>query len=394
MKKRGFTLIELLAVIVILAIIALIATPLVLNTIEKAREGAAKASAYAYAEEVERYIILSELDPTLPKLQTGVEYKLSKEKNEVAALADPATTYINDLVSIKGDKPTSGYLKLDSEYKIEKMEMVIKSYPVTCEKDECKVTGSKVEEEEKEPEEEIITGPTSEEPDKTKTKGLIKIVYLDPTDLTKTCNASNSVSTTGTKTGCMKWYVYNDDGTNYTMILDHNTTALVAWNSKGSNTEMKGIKTELDNLVSTSNWKVTPRLITADEVARITGAKDALDWTSDKTYANPPVKGTSISYFYLDGADGTDTTWHTQIAKTQGASKYAWLYDNTNGCESYGCNIADLSTYGYWTSTPVVGSSYLAWRVGRVGDLSNDYVDRGNVYGVRPVITLSKSILS
>ena len=161
MKKKGFTLIELLAVIVILAIIALIAMPLVLNTIEKAREGAAEASAYAYAEEVERYIILSQIDPTLPKLQPGVEYQLSSKKYEVADLADPTTTFINDLVSIKGDKPTEGYLKLDSKNKIETIEMVIKSYPVTCENDECEVTGSKVEEEE-EPKvlykEEILNG--------------------------------------------------------------------------------------------------------------------------------------------------------------------------------------------------------------------------------------------
>ena len=40
MKKKGFTLIELLAVIVILAIIALIATPLVLKYIENSRKGA------------------------------------------------------------------------------------------------------------------------------------------------------------------------------------------------------------------------------------------------------------------------------------------------------------------------------------------------------------------
>ena len=38
MKNKGFTLIELLAVIIILAIIALISMPLVLNTIEKARD--------------------------------------------------------------------------------------------------------------------------------------------------------------------------------------------------------------------------------------------------------------------------------------------------------------------------------------------------------------------
>ena len=39
MKEKGFTLIELLAVIVVLAVIALIATPLVMNAIEDARKG-------------------------------------------------------------------------------------------------------------------------------------------------------------------------------------------------------------------------------------------------------------------------------------------------------------------------------------------------------------------
>ena len=38
MNKKGFTLIELLAVIVILAIIALIATPIVLNIIADSKE--------------------------------------------------------------------------------------------------------------------------------------------------------------------------------------------------------------------------------------------------------------------------------------------------------------------------------------------------------------------
>ena len=45
MKNKGFTLIELLAVIVILAIIALIATPVILGIIEDARTSARKESA-------------------------------------------------------------------------------------------------------------------------------------------------------------------------------------------------------------------------------------------------------------------------------------------------------------------------------------------------------------
>ena len=44
MKNKGFTLIELLAVIVILAIIALIATPTILGVVENARKGAAEST--------------------------------------------------------------------------------------------------------------------------------------------------------------------------------------------------------------------------------------------------------------------------------------------------------------------------------------------------------------
>lgn len=44
MKKHGFTLIELLAVIVILGVIALIATPLVMNTIEESRKSSFQIS--------------------------------------------------------------------------------------------------------------------------------------------------------------------------------------------------------------------------------------------------------------------------------------------------------------------------------------------------------------
>lgn len=53
MRNKGFTLIELLAVIVILAIIALIATPIILGIINDARESAKTRSAELVATGVE-----------------------------------------------------------------------------------------------------------------------------------------------------------------------------------------------------------------------------------------------------------------------------------------------------------------------------------------------------
>lgn len=54
MKNKGFTLIELLAVIVILAIIALIATPIVLGIIEESDENANRISAQYIVDAVEK----------------------------------------------------------------------------------------------------------------------------------------------------------------------------------------------------------------------------------------------------------------------------------------------------------------------------------------------------
>ncbi|MBP3921136.1 MAG: hypothetical protein J6D28_06200, partial [Bacilli bacterium] len=47
--------------------------------------------------------------------------------------------------------------------------------------------------------------------------------------------AKNNVidgSPTGVKTGCMKWYAFEEDANSYKMILDHNTTKGVAWISQ------------------------------------------------------------------------------------------------------------------------------------------------------------------
>ena len=65
-SNKGFTLVELLAVIVILAIIALIATPIILGVIETARRGSAEASALAYIKAVEDQVVIGQVttEPT------------------------------------------------------------------------------------------------------------------------------------------------------------------------------------------------------------------------------------------------------------------------------------------------------------------------------------------
>ena len=66
MKRQGFTLIELLAVIVVLAIIALIATPIVMNTIESSKKGATIESVRNMVHAAELYFISE--DPRYGKL--------------------------------------------------------------------------------------------------------------------------------------------------------------------------------------------------------------------------------------------------------------------------------------------------------------------------------------
>ena len=92
MKKKGFTLIELLAVIVVLAVVALISMPLVLNTIDKAKRGAAIESANGVISAAENKYMSSMI--------TG---------DKDTRFDFPSDTKL----SIKGTKPTSGTVVVD-----------------------------------------------------------------------------------------------------------------------------------------------------------------------------------------------------------------------------------------------------------------------------------------
>ena len=94
-RGKGFTLIELIAVLVIMAIIALIVTPLVMNIIRKARTSADKRSVDAYGRSIELAIAGYLLDTG--KFPTSVEQlTIEYSGNQVVC----STTKINSDSSV------------------------------------------------------------------------------------------------------------------------------------------------------------------------------------------------------------------------------------------------------------------------------------------------------
>ena len=111
-KKNAFTLIELIATLVIMAIIALIATPLVMNIIRKARISADKRSIDAYGRSIELAIAGYLLDTgTFPTNADQLTIEYSGE--EVVC----TTTQLNIDSSVYLDGCTVDGREVDYEYR-------------------------------------------------------------------------------------------------------------------------------------------------------------------------------------------------------------------------------------------------------------------------------------
>ena len=96
-KKKGFTLIELIGVLVIMAILALIVTPLVMNIIRKARISADKRSIDAYGRSIELAIASYLLDngkfPTTVD-QLTIEYSGNEVVCKTTQLNTDSSVYL------------------------------------------------------------------------------------------------------------------------------------------------------------------------------------------------------------------------------------------------------------------------------------------------------------
>ena len=358
MKKKGFTLVELLAVIVILAVILTIAVPAVKKTIDNAKKKSAENDAIMIKNIAEKY------------------YTSNLDKDEEITGIDLST----DTLSYSGEKPTKGYLYF-TEDGIAYGKMYINGYCVevksdgtnTSEKvsiDDCNIA-------------DISTGGNtsggnqggsgSTEVTKTYTNG--EVVYYNPVTNTK-CNSSEAVSTTGTKEGCMRWYAFLDDvDSSIKLLLDHNIDV-----NCSSSTRLTTLQSSISSW--DSSVKNTARLIEASEIVKMTGFSNWTDNAED------------FSGYYLHN-NSTSTVYKGSA----GTNKYSWLFDNTDSCTTYGCNVANstLQAAGYWTNTkpsPGDAGSCTAWYIDNSGKITLLYgTDWGVSVGIRPVIEVSKSKL-
>ncbi len=207
----------------------------------------------------------------------------------------------------------------------------------------------------------------------TMSQGYVGAAYFDPSDFSKRCNAnSTNVADKEAKTGCMKWYIYDDSGDSYKMILDHNTTKMITFNSSNNNSNPQALYDRLD--ADTADWdktKLSTGILTAADVAAISGINS--------------FNSANSTYYSL----GTEVN----SSNGKGRSAFGWLYDYTRECETHGCDHEVSTGYGHWTTTPVSGNKKTVWLINYFGRLTFTEASLGN-WGIRPIVTVSKSVVS
>jgi len=326
MKKRGFTLIELLAVIVVLAIIALIATPIVMNVIKNAQKGAVERSAERYLAAVELAIATDRLENGL--VADGV-YTVDADGNLV--LGDKTLT-----VEVNGDRPTAG-----SKVAIENGQVV--------------PTGTSM----------TIGDYTITIDDKGKATAVKILTLSDCTYVSGTKNAIGAKYSCDFGAGARNFYVLEVGSNPVTgSTLKSNEVALIL---EGN------YDTTMQAWCDSSGPHPYNNACAADglnaKLNEIAGA-----WTKlNRSQIGLP------SAIQLVAADGQNENAYLDSTYLRNS----WLYDWDN-------DVWGHPVYGYWTSTPKVDDSRYAWRVYSAGYLlSNINVGDASFLGVRPVVNLA-----
>lgn len=416
MNKKGFTLIELLAVIVILAIIALIATPVILGIITDAKEESNQRSIELYADSIKNTVVKYQMKNN--ESLTGT-YEIMADGNICLEYQDNDKTKgcIEKLiVEVDGNKPTTGQVTIykdgniylegtklngsDKEY-IQGIKQYTIGEEVTFDPGDGDRTWNVIDQDSKtvtllmtenlgDPVEwykDEQIGATNGRGPKTVLEYLNSLTInwknVDPIDSYEYINRKTDL---GQKIGYFKLEIKDGKATvvnlagSITEVIEGISRArilsieeLVEIASKtNENLTEKNLRAYIERNLNKINEKLNISATTVDEIIDIIVPKNFYD---NKYFLHHPKIENIVAV--LQDNYGIETTYNIDYSE--------YLRQNL---------YAAKKPYGYWILTSSGVSSDNAYVV---VDLSNEHdyaarnVEEIDKYGIRPVITISKS---
>ena len=374
MNKKGFTLIELLAVIVILAIIALIATPIVLNIIDDTKEESSLRSAEFYLKGLELSIAQEILEEE--NIPDGV-YNVLENGN--ICLSDEDCT--NPLtVEVKGKKPESGTiliqngqikdvsLNIDNKIVVKKNNKIIYSNTVD---DICEIK------KDVEPKG-MSAGDKYECKVNAGTKHTFYVLTTpNQNDSYVNLIMNQNINSDGTEAGMTG--IYLDENSVYN---------LVPWSLENEG-NLKGPITAMQFLYeATKSWtNIEPLNYVYEDIKSqnvmgnagytsiiySNGIATVMSQSGEKT-----IVGTRQVPFRVRMPIYLDDSNKTEVADKTSLNEY--LYDNLDP-------EGNDFLFGYWTFSSSKEGYLIAWHVDCEGTVYTDYINE-ELYGIRPVITI------
>ena len=369
MKDRGFTLIELLAVIVILAIIALIATPIVLNMISSAKDSSDERSAELYLDAVEQAVARKNLTE-----------EFSPNSCEVQSDGNLMCDDIVLEIRVENTRPTGGIINFENGRILPSSTLIINGRTISAGKilDDSSNThtykiGDVVYFD-------VSSGSTCTEAEYQKSSGTYESFReLNGSKETVTDYGNSKSGYNGidnkdaNQNSCLKFYVVGGAGDRITLILDHNTSDEVHWSEttnykNGPITALSVLKND------TKDWKGTlkPANYTYKRAANICYGDssddkiiskdcDAMNYTIDYNGYNARlITAEEVAKIANISTDLNKTKVvalnQSSISTDELKTKVGWLYDRIIyvgyeiGMPNKPITNKDIVT-GYWTAT-------------------------------------------
>ena len=387
MNKKGFTLVELLAVIIILSLLALLTSTAVTKLVKDAKNDLNSTQIELIKSAAQTW----GADNLLGLPSAGECSYLTVKNLKDYGLLDSNLKNLNTNEKISDEVQ----IKISTTNNTNSNKLIT-TYEVNPTHESVEGCYQQIYNNGEEVYFNVLTGESCTEDD-----------YREDNSIT----GYNGINNAGNQTNCLKFYAFLDNGSRtLNLLLDHNITDSVMWSNSETTTSTNGPIDVIDQLQKDTNeWQgtLTPknyknktsnasyiidyngykaRLITAQEIAKITGADKSADLLWDES--------TSRDWYYFDTAKPSFSTSCTDNDENTKCI-YGWLYDRTGlNCKTNGClNNSDSSILGYWTGSSSMDSLSVAWLINNTGRIESLEVNTNNSIGIRPVIEVSKSKL-